>query len=209
LNDETARYIFRILAFKEIFENKEKYGFRLKKEHLYKPVKLTYVEINESIPNLVEFALKHNLTYKLLKIHNPWLRKNSLTVENGKKYRIAIPIGEVEEDDVTARELAIDELPVASLVEEVNETSCYEKENIPATDEAVVEATVVSSSTDAEEEIATEELVFYDADEDLARVGITENELESPEEDILLEEDIATLTTDDATVEDATGVMNF
>jgi hypothetical protein len=115
LNEETSRYLFRILAFKEIFENKSKYGFNVKQEYLYKPVKLAYVEVNQSIPNLVEFAIKNKITYKTLKIHNPWLRKNSLTVETGKTYKIALPKEPVEEDDVTALELGIIDLPVAGM----------------------------------------------------------------------------------------------
>ncbi|GAB4339477.1 MAG: hypothetical protein OHK0038_18640 [Flammeovirgaceae bacterium] len=115
LNEETSRYLFRILAFKEIFENKAKYGFNIKQEHLYKPVKLAYVEVTESIPNLVEFALKNKVTYKTLKIHNPWLRKNSLTVENGKTYKIALPKEKVEDDDVTALELGIIDAPIADM----------------------------------------------------------------------------------------------
>src|SRR4030095_7456975 len=36
LNDETARYVFRILAIKEIAENPLRYGFRIDPDHLYK-----------------------------------------------------------------------------------------------------------------------------------------------------------------------------
>ncbi len=38
LNSETSRYVFRILAFKEILSNPEKYGFYLDKEDLYQPI---------------------------------------------------------------------------------------------------------------------------------------------------------------------------
>lgn len=91
LNDETSRYVFRLLAIKEIFENPSKYGFKLKKDHLYQPEKLRYVEVTETIPSLVDFALAQGSNYKMLKRYNPWLRQNKLTVKKGKTYRIAFP----------------------------------------------------------------------------------------------------------------------
>ena len=92
LNDETSRYVFRLLAIKEIFEQPEKYGFKLKPEHLYQPESLKHVEVEESIKDLVVFSQSQGANYKLLKRHNPWLRQKKLTVKKGKKYRIALPV---------------------------------------------------------------------------------------------------------------------
>ncbi len=92
LNDETARYVFRILAIKEIFEHPEKYGFKIKPEHLYEPEPLKYIEVTETIPNLVTFAKDKGSNYKILKRHNPWLRQPRLTVKKGKVYQIALPV---------------------------------------------------------------------------------------------------------------------
>lgn len=91
LNEETSRYVFRILAIKEIIENPEKYGFRIRQKHLYEREALRYVEVNESIRDLVDFAKDQGTNYKLLKRHNPWLREEKLTVRKGKSYLIAIP----------------------------------------------------------------------------------------------------------------------
>lgn len=91
LNEETSRYVFRILAIKEIAENPLKYGFKVSPEHLYQEEQLRYVQVDETIKDLVTFAKKHNTNYKLIKRHNPWLRDESLTVKKGKHYRIAIP----------------------------------------------------------------------------------------------------------------------
>jgi membrane-bound lytic murein transglycosylase D len=91
LNEETARYVFRILAIKEIVENPRKYGFIVSPEHLYRPEPLKYIEVDETIKDLVTFARQHNTNYKLLKRHNPWLRDDRLTVKKGKSYRIALP----------------------------------------------------------------------------------------------------------------------
>jgi hypothetical protein len=91
LNEETSRYVFRILAIKEIVENPIKYGFRVDPKHLYQEEPLRYVEVDETIKDLVTFAKQHNTNYKLLKRHNPWLRDEKLTVKKGKHYKIAIP----------------------------------------------------------------------------------------------------------------------
>jgi membrane-bound lytic murein transglycosylase D len=91
MNEETSRYVFRLLAIKEIFEQPAKYGFKLKPEHLYQPEPLKYVEVDETIKDLVAFAQSQGTNYKLLKRHNPWLRQTKLTVKKGKKYRIAFP----------------------------------------------------------------------------------------------------------------------
>lgn len=91
LNDETSRYVFRILAIKEIAENPLRYGFHIDAEHLYKEEPLKYIEVDETIKDLVSFAKSHGTNYKLLKKHNPWLRDDRLTVKKGRTYKIAIP----------------------------------------------------------------------------------------------------------------------
>ncbi|MEQ8925599.1 MAG: lytic transglycosylase domain-containing protein [Fulvivirga sp.] len=92
LNEETSRYVFRILAIKEIFQNPKKYGFDISKEHLYDEEKVKYVEVDDDIKDLVQFAKDQGINYKLLKRHNPWLRDDKLNVSRGKTYQIAIPL---------------------------------------------------------------------------------------------------------------------
>lgn len=89
--EETERYVFRILAIKTIFENPEKYGIYVSENLTYQPYKYNIVLVDKSIPNLAEFAKEHDITYKLLKVFNPWLRSNSLKVSKGKVYEIKIP----------------------------------------------------------------------------------------------------------------------
>ena len=91
LNDETSRYIFRMLAMKEILENPLKYGFVLSEEELYQPEAVRYIEVKESIKSLVNFSLAQGTNYKTLKRLNPWLRDEELTIKKGKSYRIALP----------------------------------------------------------------------------------------------------------------------
>jgi membrane-bound lytic murein transglycosylase D len=91
LNDETSRYVFRILAIKEIINNPEKYGFRINPRHLYEEEPIRYVEVTSDIKDLVQFARDNGTNYKLLKRHNPWLRDDRLNVKKGKQYQIALP----------------------------------------------------------------------------------------------------------------------
>lgn len=91
LNDETSRYVFRILAIREIIQNPVKYGFKVDAKHLYPEEKLKYVEVKEDINDWITFSKAHNINYKLLKRHNPWLRDDKLTVKKGRTYKIALP----------------------------------------------------------------------------------------------------------------------
>jgi len=92
LNDETSRYVFRILAVKEIMENREKYGYEIPEHRLYKQESLQQVLVEQNIKSLVDFALDQGINYKTLKIHNPWLRSNSLTIKRkGNSYTLLIP----------------------------------------------------------------------------------------------------------------------
>ncbi len=91
LNEETARYLFRILSIKEIITNPKNYGFHIRKKDLYPPIPVTYVSIDSSISDLADFALEQNVNYKLLKLLNPWLRQSNLSNKEKKKYRIAFP----------------------------------------------------------------------------------------------------------------------
>ncbi len=91
LNDETARYLFRILAFKIIMNNPSNYGFNIRKEDLYPPVPTYDVIVDTSVDDFADFAKSYGINYKLLKIFNPWLREKYLTNKNRKTYVIKIP----------------------------------------------------------------------------------------------------------------------
>lgn len=93
LNEETARYVFRLLAMKTIVENPARYGFKIAPSHLYRAEPLRFVEVDETVQNLVTFSLANGANYKLLKRFNPWLREERLTVKKGRKYVIALPAG--------------------------------------------------------------------------------------------------------------------
>jgi len=91
LNQETARYLFRIVAFKEIMQNPEDFGFNLGTEG-YQPLNdYAVVEVNTTIPNLGDFAQKYGISYRKLKLYNPWLISTYLANKSGKQYFIKIP----------------------------------------------------------------------------------------------------------------------
>jgi hypothetical protein len=92
LPNETERYVFRIIALKEVISNPKKYGFVFDQEDLYTLPKTRTITIDTPIPNITEFAKKYGLTYKEFKIHNSWLRENKLNNSSRKVYKIKIPI---------------------------------------------------------------------------------------------------------------------
>ncbi len=91
LNKETSRYIFRILAVKEIMSHPDRYGYIYEENDLYQNVPVRKIGIDIPIINIAEYAKKHGINYKLLKIHNPWLIQNHLNNNSRKYYEIAIP----------------------------------------------------------------------------------------------------------------------
>ena len=92
LTEETSRYVFRILALKEIMKNPVKYDFNILPADMYENLPTRTIEIDSSITDLAIFAKGQGINYKILKIHNPWLRETKLINDTGKKYQIEIPL---------------------------------------------------------------------------------------------------------------------
>lgn len=91
LNAETSRYIYRILALKEIQSNPEKFGFYIKGSELYPLIPTVQVSIDSSIENLAEFAINMHVNYRILKLLNPWLLSTSLPNPQKETYTILLP----------------------------------------------------------------------------------------------------------------------
>jgi hypothetical protein len=89
--EETGRYVFRILALKEIMKNAPKYGFDIPQNQLYVSVPTKKIYVNATITDLATFAKEQGTNYKTLKVLNQWLRDKKLTVLDGKTYLIDIP----------------------------------------------------------------------------------------------------------------------
>lgn len=91
LVSETSRYIFRILAIKEILKHPADFGFVLAQEDLYPIIKTNKITIKGPVLHLGDFANEKGISYGILKEFNPWLRNHFLTNKNGKRYVIEIP----------------------------------------------------------------------------------------------------------------------
>ena len=91
LNSETARYVFRIIAAKEIIGNPEKYGFHFREKDLYQPIPTYILKVDTPVSNFGKFAKAQGINYRILKYHNPWLRYDYLPNSSGKMYEVEIP----------------------------------------------------------------------------------------------------------------------
>jgi hypothetical protein len=91
LGSETSRYVFRIIAVKEIMQDPVAFGFYIGESDLYKPFLYTTVAVDTSIANWGTFARDHNTTYRMLKVFNPWLMTDQLSNRSKKAYEVKIP----------------------------------------------------------------------------------------------------------------------
>lgn len=91
LNDETSRYMFRILALKEVLGEPNKYGFEFEAVDGYNPLPSRTITINKSIADLPQFALEQGSNYKTLRLYNPWIRGYKLTVAPEKEFEVLLP----------------------------------------------------------------------------------------------------------------------
>ncbi len=91
LGEETGRYVFRIVALKEILTHPDTYGFNFREKDLYSNIPTFKVEVDTAVSDFTKFAKDFGINYKILKVHNPWLRDRYLINKSGKKYMIDIP----------------------------------------------------------------------------------------------------------------------
>jgi membrane-bound lytic murein transglycosylase D len=87
-NDETSRYVFRIVAIKEIMTHPQKYGIYV--DDVYQPIETKEIEVKAEIKNLALWAKKQGTTFKEVKLLNPWIRQRSVPL-SPKGYKILIP----------------------------------------------------------------------------------------------------------------------
>ncbi len=91
LNQETARYVYRIIALKLVMENPTAYGFNLDEKDLYSEIETYTITVDSTINDLTQFAFDNGTNIKMLKYFNPWLRTNVLPNQSGKEYQIELP----------------------------------------------------------------------------------------------------------------------
>ena len=91
LVEETSRYIYRILAIKQIYNHPTSYGFYFLEKDFYPPLKTYTITVDSSLTDLAAFASRMKINYRILREYNPWLRRYSLTNKSGKSYLITLP----------------------------------------------------------------------------------------------------------------------
>lgn len=92
LNQETQRYIFRILALKLIMQHPQDYGYYVRRCDTYPEVPTTEADLSGQEVDLVDFAIEHGTTYKVLRTLNPWLSSSTLRNKAGKTYKVKLPV---------------------------------------------------------------------------------------------------------------------
>jgi hypothetical protein len=92
LPEETMRYLPRIIAMKEIMKNPAKYGYALEEADFYAPMpNYKKLIIKASVEHWPDFCKEHNISYKTLTLHNPWILGYKLTNTNGREFEVLIP----------------------------------------------------------------------------------------------------------------------
>lgn len=91
LNEETRRYVFRIVALKTILSQPESFGFHFEDKDLYQLQPYKVVEVDTPVTNFAAFAKTYGLSYKTFKNYNAWLRDSYLNNDSRKNYQIKIP----------------------------------------------------------------------------------------------------------------------
>ena len=90
LPEETERYLFRIVALKEIILNKERYGITIEDREMYKPLMLTEVVL-ETDREIQSSALAQamEVPYRTFRINNLHIKKYRMPRGT---YRINVPV---------------------------------------------------------------------------------------------------------------------
>lgn len=91
LNTETSRYMLRILALKQIFDNPSDFGFHIEDKDYYTSDATISIAVEQNIANIAEYAMSLGTNYHVLKSMNPWIQGNELIISNGP-YTIKAPL---------------------------------------------------------------------------------------------------------------------
>ena len=91
INQESGRYLFRILAAKLIMENPAQYGFEI--PEAIPPYKWKNQLLTDSIPDLPWWCRKQGFSYKCFRLLNPWIKTSYLHLPPGRSIlQVKIPL---------------------------------------------------------------------------------------------------------------------
>lgn len=91
LNTETGRYVYRILAMKQIMQHPQQYGYFIRHCDTYPIIPTRTVTLSGQNVDLYQFAQKNNTSYKMLRTLNPWLQTDKLKNKANKSYQVKVP----------------------------------------------------------------------------------------------------------------------
>ena len=92
LNDETARYVYRLYATKQVMENPEAHGFVLQAEDWYAPLETRDTVLVDGVNDLAALSQTMGVSYNALKTLNPWLRSGKLPIAEDQYYVLRLPL---------------------------------------------------------------------------------------------------------------------
>ena len=92
LNDETARYVYRLYATKQVMENPEAHGFVLQAEDWYAPLETRDTVLVDGVDDLSRLSQRMGVSYNALKTLNPWLRSGKLPIADDQYYVLRLPL---------------------------------------------------------------------------------------------------------------------
>ena len=90
LNSETARYIFRLAAVKHIHEHLNEYGYVYHQTEGYTLPDFDTIQVQGAVASWVDWAQERGMTYKDLRLYNPWIRSSKLTNSSNNTYSILV-----------------------------------------------------------------------------------------------------------------------
>ncbi len=90
MNQETMRYVLRLAAIKEIVGNHHNYGFYIQEHEKYQPYSYKEVEVSGAVASWADFAAKQGMSYRMLKVYNPWIIDSKLTNKSRRTYKVKV-----------------------------------------------------------------------------------------------------------------------
>ncbi|MBQ9473642.1 MAG: lytic transglycosylase domain-containing protein [Bacteroidales bacterium] len=91
LNNETSRYVYRIVAAKILMQSPQRYGYYIRQCDIYRPVPVRQVALKGQNVDLCAFARNNGTSYKALRDLNPWLCTDKLVNRSNKSYTVNLP----------------------------------------------------------------------------------------------------------------------
>ncbi len=91
LNNETSRYVFRMLAVKYIMEKPEQFGFIISEDQLYPEYDDREVVVDYKIKDLSKWAIEKGTSLKVIRKLNPWILRNYLNASKNFSFKLLIP----------------------------------------------------------------------------------------------------------------------